>query len=126
MPGSREAERAERYRPDRAETVGSRCAGGVVSNEPESLLGIPRSQRLLHGRLLRDCDVPHQGNGWFTLLGAIHVVAVGNTEIVIKPMADWLVPGKMPQMPLADARRGVTSSLEGGSQGQLTVGDPAG
>ena len=49
----------------------------------------------------------------------IHVVAVGDAEIVVEAMPGGEISGQVAQVPLADAHRGVATRLERFGQGDL-------
>ena len=89
---------------------------GVFADERFGFVGVAFDDAalLLIGQQFRHLVVAHQRRDALAGRGRdpLHVVRVGNAEVAIEALASGKELGLVPQMPFADARRGVTAILE--------------
>ena len=56
----------------------------TVADESHRLAGVAQGERILHGRLLDDRLVAHQGDRRLIRLRDVHVVAVRDAEVMVE------------------------------------------
>ncbi len=131
----------------RVREVEEKGPGRVLPDEARRLLGVAARDRRLIGRPLRHPVVAHQGHvpvlearvhhpiALFRVLaperGArdgdhVHVVRIGDPEVVVETVRHGQEGGQVPEVPLADGRGRVPACPENLGNRDLGGGQPAG
>ena len=114
-PAAKLRRRAERYVRKCVRHVEEERRRLRLPNEPLRLLGVALRQRVERSGLLDNVGVAQQHS-------RSHVVAVGNSEILIKPAAGRQILNWTPEVPLADAHRLVAANLQNvGERGLVQI-----